>query len=273
MLERFDAVPGIAIFRFADAQARVRARLGAMPSEADWRYLADASDLDNLIERMRSKGLAHWVADLPRSPDTATIERRLQRQLQQLLEDVCSLLPERWRGVRRSLRLAGNLAWARRLLTESDSEAPAGIDAALKPLFSLPPDEREKKLEQTPYHRYLSAASAFDRWLADFRRACPAVSGREAYVLARIDKSIRRHRAQLLGLRRQAAGVPDPAGQWRLRDQLATELRGLAGGDPFHAGLILAYCLLEVLQYERCRALLIARARGWRRPEITGSAA
>ncbi len=101
------------------------------------------------------------------------------------------------------------------------------------------------------------------------------MSGREAYVLGRLARCIRRHRARLLDLREQAgtAGAVDPAAQWRLRDELAGELRGLIGGSPFHAGLLLIYCLLELLQYERCRALLVARSRGWSRPELSGRAA
>lgn len=246
-----------------------------MPDEARWHYIADSSNLDNLIERMRSSGLAHWVVALPRSPDTFTIEHHLQRQLQNLLENVGDLLPDHQAEIKRWLNVANNLIWAQRLLTESDIEPTAQIDAALKPIFSLPADERKKRLEQTPYHKYLSTSSPFDRWLMDFSSTRPSVSGREAYVLRRLVKSVLRHRAQIIDLRKQATtgSVVDMAAQWRLRDELARELRGLIGGDPFHAGLILIYCLLELMQYERCRALLVARSRGWEQPEILGSAA
>jgi hypothetical protein len=241
-----------------------------MPDESRWHYVADATDLDNLIERMRKSGLAHWVVDLPRSPDTITIEHRLQRQLLTLLDNVGRLLPGRWIGVKRWLYLASNLVWAQRLLSEADIEAPEQIDPALKPIFPLSADERSKSLQQTPYYQYLSMPSPFDRWLLDFAGACPAVSGREAYVLRRLTSSVLQHRVQLLALRKQATttGTVDLAAQWRLRAGLARDLRGLIGGDPFHAGLILIYCLLELLQYERCRAFLVASSRGWERPEI-----
>jgi hypothetical protein len=55
----------------------------------------------------------------------------------------------------------------------------------------------------------------------------------------------------------------DPDIQWRLRNQLSQRLREMLGGDPFHAGLVFIYGLLELLQRERCRALLIASARRW----------
>lgn len=246
-----------------------------MPDEARWRYIADAGDLDNLIERLRASGLAPWVADLPRAPDTIAIESRLRQHLLTLLDYVGQLLPARWAGPRRRLSVAGNLLWARVLLTEPDIEPPERIDAALRPIFSAPFGERRARLEHTAYSRYLSAPSPFDRWLADFTRALPRASGREAYVLARLKKSVARYRARLLGLRRQALdnGSIDPAAQWRLHAALALELRALIGGDPFHAGLVLIYGLLELLQYERCRALLIARARGWERPDILPGAA
>ena len=275
LFERLAILPGISFFRYADVQARVRARIGAMPDEARWHYVADASDLDNLIERMRSNGLSHWVADLPRSPDTNMIEGSLRQHLLNLLENVGRLLPNRWIGVKRWLYLANNLVWAQRLLTEADIEPPEQIDATLKPIFSLPIDERGKRLAQTPYHQYLSTSSPFDRWLSDFTAACPSASGREAYVLRRLSKSILRHRTRLLDLRKQAttSNTVDLAAQWRLRDKLASELRALIGGDPFHVGLVLVYCLLELLQYERCRAFLVASSRGWERPEILGSTA
>lgn len=263
---------GVSFFQYADVQARVRARIGEMPDESRWHYVADATDLDNLIERMRSSGLAHWVVDLPRSPDTFTIERRLQQHLLTLLDNVGRLLPGRWIGVKRWLYLASNLVWAQRLLTESDIEPPEQIDSALKPIFSLSVNERSKSLEQTPYHQYLSTPSPFDRWLLDFTSACPSVSGREAYVLRRLTSSVLQHRVQLLDLRKQTVTTKtvDLAAQWKLRAELARDLRGLIGGDPFHAGLILIYCLLELLQFERCRAFLVARSRGWERPEILG---
>ena len=265
-------MPVIPIFRYADAQARIRARLGAMPDEADWRYISDASDLDNLIERMRGKGLAHWLTDLPRSPETQTIERCLLQHLLSLLLNLGNLLPVRWRGVDHWLVCAGNLAWAQRLLVDPEAEAPQRIDPVLKPIFALPVDQRAEQLRQTPYDRYLSSRSPFDRWLSDFEQAHPSVSGREAYVLARIVRQVESHRSQLLVLRKGAALSPDPAGQWRLREQLAQGLRVLVGGDPFHAGLVLIYGLLEALQFERCRALLVARSCGWARPEFPGSA-
>ncbi len=244
-----------------------------MPNETGWRYVADASDLDNLIERMRGSGLAHWVTDLPRSPATRTIERCLLQHLLDLLVNLGQLLPGRWQAVERWLTRAGNLAWAQRLLVEPDDEVPQRIDPVLKSIFSLPLNEREKKIRQTSYHPYLSSGSPFDRWLAEFGRIHPRVCGREAYVINRIVREINRHRAQLLELRKRAVPSPDPAAQWRLREQLAQELRALIGGDPFHAGLVLIYGLLEALQFERCRALLVARAHGWERPELPGSAA
>lgn len=260
----------ISLFQYAEIQARIRARIGAMPDESRWSYVGDATDLNSLIERMRTSGLSHWVADLPRSPDTITIEHRLQQHLLNLLENVGRLLPNRWIGVRRWLELVPGLMWTQRLLAESEIKPPENIDAALKPLFSLPPGERATGLEQTPYHQYLSWPSPFDRWLLDFASVCPAISGREAYALRRITRSVLRHRGQLLSLREQAATAKtvDPAAQWRLRDQLGRELRDLIAGDPFHIGLILIYCLLELLQYERCRAFLVAHSRGWGRPDI-----
>jgi hypothetical protein len=225
---------------YADAQARVRARIGAMPSESAWRYIADATDLDNLIARMRASGLGQWVKVLPRSPDTATIERHLAEGLQDLIRSIVRLLPDRWQELKGWLRHGGEL-----VASQLGSKARRQDD-------------------------HDGSEALFDLWLRDFEQRCPKTTGRERYVVRRIHRIVIDHLQQIVVLREQVARseLIDINAQWRLRRQLAGDLRTLLGGDPFHVGVILIYGILELLQYEKCRALLIAQSRHWRAAEM-----
>ncbi len=255
---------------YAVAQARVRARIGAMPNAPAWRYMAAATDVDNLIARMRASGLGHWVQTLPRSPDTATIEHHLADRLQGLIRFMVRLLPNRWRGLKGWLRQGGELVKTQRVSTYSHRDAPESSDHERPGVTQWP--------ERGPVNYRLSArrrgdgdgSALFDIWLRDFAQRCPKITGRERYVVQRIYRIVSEHLQQILRLREQAAqsALFDSNAQWRLRHQLAGDLRALLGGDPFHAGVILIYGLLELLQYEQCRALLIAQSRHWRAAEL-----
>ena len=126
------------VFEFAEVQARVRARLGAMPPETRWRYIADATELDNLIGRMRDNGLGYWVRELPRMPDTAVIEDYLRQRLCACMTEVGRLLPPRWATVRRWLRLGVGLVLVERMLLAEQPGLSAVDDSVLGPLHHVP---------------------------------------------------------------------------------------------------------------------------------------
>lgn len=256
---------------YANAQARVRARIGSMPSESGWRNIADAADVDNLITRMRIGGLGHWVTALPRSPDTATIERHLADRLQDFIVSVNRLLPDRWQALKGWLRQGAELA------------APPLTTAPLDRAQTQNGDPRSPRARQLPQQDARNhgpktrnevsgdgTGTVFDIWVRDFANRCPKLTGRERYVVQRIHRIVTDHLQQIVLLREQAAlgELIDVNAQWRLRHRLASDLRSLLGGDPFHAGVVLVYGLLELLQYEKCRALLIAQSRHWGPAEL-----
>lgn len=260
------------ILRHAEVQARVRARLARQPDEAAWVYILDASDVDNAIERVRSTGLAFWVAALPRGPDAASIETHLRARLGDFLLQWARLLPADWQAVAAWARAARELLWMPQILNAAAPELPTDADPALRHAATLPMVERVANLKGSHLGRYMDERGAdWAAWLEDFERVCPGASGREAYVVARIRAAVDSHLAQLKAARDQvlagAQEVPEDV-QWRLRDRLAADLRPLLAGDPFHAGLTLIYGLLEVIEFERCRAVLLAFAQGWVAPTV-----
>lgn len=251
---------------YANAQARVRARIGSMPSASVWRNIADAADLDHLIARMRADGLEYWVTALPRSPDTATIERYLSDRLRDFIMSVIRLLPDRWLALKGWLRQGAELVETP-LMTVSLDRVPTQIEDLGSPRAPQLPQQRAFRGKTTRRHAGDGGENGalFDEWVEDFARRCPRLTGRERYVVRRIYNVVTDHLRQIESLREQAAlgGAVDINVQWRLRHRLAGDLRSLLGGDPFHAGIIFVYGLLELLQYEKCRALLIAQSRRW----------
>lgn len=256
---------------YAKAQARVRARIGVMPNEAAWRYIADATDLDNLIVRMRSGGLEHWVTALPRSPDTVTIERHLAVRLQSWIGFMIRLLPGRWQAMKDWLRRGGELVQSQPVMTPADRDRPETGGYELRGGSRLAKRDAPKRGPKSRHQDDRNGVvPVFDNWVRDFQQHCAKLEGRERYVVKRIERIVIDHLQQIVLLREQAARgeLIDGGAQWRLRLQLAKDLRSLLGGDPFQAGVLLIYGLLELLQYEKCRALLIAQSRHWDATEL-----
>lgn len=258
------------VFHYALPHTRVRARIGASPTPAQWQHIAAARDLDAMVQRMRENGLARWVGTLPRAPSAPAIEKALAEQALVLAAETTRWLPARWRECRRWLWSGVLLLLIRDLLQDPAFEPPDGSPDMIHRIAALPPAQRRDALQAAGYARYLDPdhAQSLDRWLAAFGDACPAPRGREGYIVHRVRKLLRDHQDRLRDARGAARqGEPDhPPGeaiQWRLREQLTQGLRALLGYESFHAGLLFTYLLLELLQAERCRALLLARVHGW----------
>ncbi len=261
------------VVRYAESQARARARIGRMPRRRQWRRVAEAIDVDDAIERMRSEGLAFWVADLPRSPDLLTIERHLQARSRQLVEELCRLLPREWTAFREWLRHMPDLVWLRAVMRARAGSEIGDLAGALGEFVRLPADRRAAAVAATPLRSYLDdTASPESLWLADFARHVRRLPSADRWALARIAGRIRNHLERVRELResqterRHPSGASTPAGagaMWQLRDALARDLRDMLAGSPFNAGVAVIYGVLEVLQLEKVRALLIARHQGW----------
>jgi hypothetical protein len=258
------------VFQYAQPQTRARARIGAIPGKTQWQHIAAARDLDAMIQRMRENGLAHWIGQLPRAPDTRAIENSLHQGIADIVDDVCRWLPGRWRDTRRWLQSGLLIMLVRNLLHETECDLPEGSPAVLQRIAAQPLEQRYEALEAAGYAQHLEKNHALwlQQWLEEFSAVCPTLSGREAYAIARIKRLLHEHNNALLNARRLAYQakthyLPGDPAQWRLREQLTDRLRGLLGYETFHAGLLFLYLLLELLQAERCRALLLSRVHGW----------
>jgi hypothetical protein len=199
-----------------------------MPGHAQWLHFLEADDLAHLLERMRLSGLDFWLDGLGSAPAVEQIQPHLVTRGRHFVRWLGGLLPPPWREVTR---------WLQRLPV-IDS-APAGtVDGTIE-----------------------------IQWWRGLLRRLPATAGQEQEMLRRLRRDITDHlRAVARAGEQQHARHPDQGRwmQWQLRTQLEHRLRGLLlFGHPFHAAFVLAYGLLEAIQLERMRALVLARQAGW----------
>jgi hypothetical protein len=259
------------IQRYAYAHARLRARLGSMPGPERWRYIAGGGDMTAVLRRMRENGLDRWVRDLSRNPDMDAIEHALGGGLIALKRDLGNWLPREWSGTVRWLHDGVDLVFLRRLLQNRVVKLPSQLDPVVFDLAQAPLEQREQLLATTRYARYLgggSDESIIDRWFTCFGSLRPRAHGRESYVIYRLQKVVSQHTLLISQQRarwnqEQDTSTLNPDAQWRLRSDLEKEIRDLLCGESFHAGAVLAYGVLELVQFERARALLVARYFSW----------
>ena len=262
--------------RFAAMQARVRARVGKMPSPRQWEHIADAGDLASLIERMRKNGLEFWLEDLPREPDAAQLERHLRTRARYLVNWVARQLPAHWSAAARWLDVLPDLTIVRLLLKGEDVSSLVETGSVLHRVAESPIGQRKDILAASSSYGPLVEGDGplEERWWDLVVAGLPKARGHEGAVLERTISALRDHRRGVRDLRRRLrqVGVDDEAhgavvgqhAQWRLRDRLADQLRMLlAFGHPFHAVILILYSLMEFIQFERMRALIISRAHNW----------
>jgi hypothetical protein len=229
------------VLGLANTQARVRARLGELPGPEFWRELADIPRLDGVLDRLRVSGLSFWVNALPRRPEPVTLERHLADRWRARRRETARLLPGTWE------RLRGWLAVG----MSGPTGAPAGTEV--------------------PGTSPVGEEIYFRTWAGDaeWRDLRRAFRGRPADIARRLERLWRAH-AEAIAVRRAAhfGAGEDPDEQWLLRARLERGLRDLAAGDPFHPALVMILLDLEWIQFERVRALVLARAYGWPAPRF-----
>ena len=262
------------VMRYAEVQARTRARLGALPRPDQWHYISQAADLDNLIERMRANGLAYWLAELTRDPGPRAIQVHLNGRIRRFVAHYAVLLPAQWRAAVQWLELLPDLTPARLVLRDPQPDVALDVDSPLREVLTMALDQRAARLRASGNGLLVDAVRADTPWLDGFLNALAALRGHERRELRRLQRIVFAHVNTIAALRdtvrraetdESGASVPPgPHAQWRAREELLVNLhRWLGAADPFHGSFILGYGLIEALQFERLRAMLLAYARRW----------
>ncbi len=247
--------------RFAYARARLQARYGGLPVEADWRRISGTRALGAWLEEARGGPLKDWVKGFSAASDAHDIEAGVRGLLLAEIDAVAGFVPAPWQdavrwtrwlpllGLLEHLRAGGGLpGWARRtpcvaeLLDDGGALAPQRVRrAGIAPL--LGPGTAPSPQSPQPM-----AKLWYDAWRDLWPSAAAAVRADLDALAGRLAEHLRLFRRS------------PPARAWTLRQGLRERLRlefhraGLAPAMPF------VYLALVGLDQERLRRALLDRA-------------
>ncbi len=248
---------GRQVNEFAYAHARIRGRIGDMPDEQGWQQIVNAGDLETTIEAMAGSGLQYWVTDFPRHPSPREVERRCLISLLGICLFVNAHLPERWKQTGRWIMQLPHVLQLRAVLSVNADKKQLLPGSPFLGLMSQTPGQRLKLIAEGPYADYLDERlSPERRWAEAFETGLPTISAQERHTITRLGKLLADH---------YRAMEPEMTAEqvWLQRSALFERLKGVLAGDPFNIGTLLIYALLESIQFERVRAVLLLRAYRW----------
>jgi len=219
------------------AQARLQARYGAHPDEAQWRQLGVHRDLVAYLAAARAMPFADWLAGIDESAGPHEIERALRRIWRKSVAEVARWLPAEWGPAARWVETLIDLpAFAHR---QRGDTLPKGVE--LDPRLGALADSKAN-LEQ---------------WQAHWIRLWPEDRDFDHVALKQLGERLRRHLADFA--RTEAAAARESRRALRIRTAYAFRRAAL---QPLAAFLFL---LLLALDLERLRAELMLRALRRRR--------
>lgn len=239
------------------AHARIRGRIGDMPGEGGWQKILNAGDLETTIESMSASGLHYWVSDFPRHPSTDEIERGCLVSLLGIYLFVNSLLPHRWKDTGQWLLHLPHVLQLRAVQSANMDKKQLLPGSPFLNLMSLAPRQRSNSLQEGDYALYLDEhRPAESAWVARFEHSLPILDAQERHTLKRLSGLLEEH---YRGIDADMASEQ----QWIERARLFDRLKALMAGNPFQIGILLIYAVLESIQFERIRAVLLLRAYQW----------
>lgn len=219
------------------AQARLQARYGAHPVEAQWRQLGACRDIAAYLAAARAMPFADWLAGIDDSAGPRQIERALRRLWRESVAEVARWLPAEWGSAACWVETLIDLpAFAHRQRGEA---LPRGAE----------PDPRLGAMAD--------GKANLEHWLAHWIRLWPEDREIDRVELKQLGERLRRHLADFA--RTDAAGAWESRRALRIRAAYAFRR---AAQQPIAAFLFL---LLLALDLERLRAELMLRALRRRR--------
>jgi hypothetical protein len=265
--------------RYAVIQARIRARIGKIPGDKEWRNLAVNLDLQSLLDAMNHRGLGFWITDLTASADPERIERLIFRRLRLLISEIGDLLPQDWSGVSKWLSAAPDIFWVDSITRGASPALFIDIDSPLNELIRLPVDQRHDSIMNSNLAQFVIEGQRSEQvWLDLLPSVLPKLNFPEQKVFRKLNGIFRDYLFeknelvagwQSLNPGGALMGLPVTTSQTHAA--VKQQLHTLLAGDPFHAGTIVIYGLLEFLNMVKTRELLLSRVYGWSLQSPIGS--
>jgi len=245
-------VTGVAGFGYA--QARLQARLSALPSEPDWERLAAARTLSGFLEEARVGVFADWIKGFSAQSRARDLERGLRRLARERIEETAGWVPESWRPA------VLWLAWLSCLpliehLARGDPPPDWLLGDEILGWLAEPldperaPDAAVLDLLTRSDERSLSVGRRWRRlWIDRWPRLEPGTRERLEALIALVARHLDTFRAAR------------PEDAWSQRLLLRERLRLELHRHPVEPVAVFAYLGLVLLDLERLRAELLRRA-------------
>ncbi|MBM3392787.1 MAG: hypothetical protein FJY34_12575 [Betaproteobacteria bacterium] len=218
-------------------QARLQARYGAHPGEAQWRQLGAHRDIAAYLAAARAMPFADWLAGIGDAAGPHEIERSLRRHWRRTVAEVAHWMPAEWGPATR---------WVAGLI-----DLPAFVHRERGGL--LP-----KGAETDPHLAVLAGGKAsLEQWQTHWLRLWPEDREDEHAELLQLTARLRRHLADFARC--------DAGAAWEARRALRGRVVLAFRRAALRPVAALLFLLLLALDLERLRAELMLRALRRRR--------
>ncbi|MEJ2646096.1 MAG: hypothetical protein P8180_14460 [Gammaproteobacteria bacterium] len=183
--------------RFAYAQARLQARHGRRPSEAEWRRLGAIRDPSHYLQTARTTSLRPWVLGLGAQVPVHEMAAQLRRHFRDYVEQTAHWQPAPWRSAVAWTAELPMLPLLRELLTAERLPAWIQADPRLKDFVQ---EGREARLGALARTRWSPLTAAWSQgqplrsgWLAHWRTLWPAGAGAHGDALEQLQHRVQEH--------------------------------------------------------------------------------
>ncbi len=219
------------------AQARLQARYGAHPVEAQWRQLAVHRDVAAYLAAARAMPFATWLAGIEDSAGPHEIERALRRLWRKAVAEVARWLPAEWGPATH---------WVASLI---DLPAFAHRERGAAPPKGLELDDRLAPLA--------GGKANLEQWQAHWAHLWPQDRDADRGELLQLCAQLRQHLADFAQC--------DAGAAWEVRRALRSRTAYAFRRAALQPVAGLLFLLLLALDLERLRADLMLRALRRRR--------
>lgn len=246
-------------------QARLQARHGKRPDDADWHFVESSIDLLHFIDAVRATELKRWVRGI--SPDSSAdeMERLLRANWRDAVVQASDWAPQEWQEALLWCRWLPELPTLGHLLEGGAVRSWMEADPIVSTYAFETPRACLEALADTelaPMKALLTSGNGVrSAWLAVFHRFCP-ISGSQsiAQSMSELEHVLDEHRASMLAASAESDGQT-------LRRQLGGRCLRLFRRASGTVVAVFAFLVLEALEAERVRAGLVTRRLLKRVPE------
>lgn len=182
-------------------QARLQARHGARPGDADWQVMESTRFLSSFLDRAGTTSLSRFTERIRADTAPHEIELRVREAQRAYVAEIAGWMPEPWRIAIAWAGLLPDLPGLAYLLDGGAAWPWMSDDALLAPLARASPPSRLEELPALGLAALAGEDGAAEtiamRWLARWRSHWPPISSAERAQLEALIALTRQHFEQL----------------------------------------------------------------------------